>query len=175
MKKLWYVAGAVFLAAGLLLSCGGGGGDEDGNGGAEPPGTGTLTIRNQSSAELELVHWMDDFGYTYFFGIDLIWDPYIEDYVYGLFPGSSYLHQVYPGSSYIYFWISVSPDFYRTDALVSVNAGDAVVFTFTDETIVWTLDEGEGIVFDLDDAVRVPSDVNDRRSAAREAELLFGK
>jgi hypothetical protein len=167
MKRLLVTVLIVSLISGVVLSCGGGNG---GDGGSSDPTTGFLTIRNQSSGDLELVHWVDGIGNTYFFGVDLIWDPYLGDYVYGMMPGSSYFWEVLPGISYIYFWLPNSPDMYRTDVMVSVGAGEDVVFTFTDSTMVVAMGEQEGLVFDLENAVSEPSSEEDRRDAAIKAE-----
>lgn len=180
MKRAWYLLMVTVLAAGLISSCGGGaGGEDDGGGnGDDPPvyDTGTLTVRNQTSFDLELIHWVDGMGNTYFFGVDLIWDPYVGDYVYGLHPGSSYMWEVLPGSSYLFFWTPNTVDFYRTADMVTVNAGQDVVFTFTDETMIYTLDTNqEGIVFDIEDAVRVPADDADRRMQAESAEIQLNE
>lgn len=180
MKRAWYLLILMALAAGLMSSCGGGGGEDDGGSGSGDDSsvydTGTLTVRNQTSFELELVHWVDGIGNTYFFGADLIWDPYVGDYVYGLFPGSSYIWEVLPGSSYLFFWTPYTADFYRTADMVTVNAGQNVVFTFTDETMIYTLDtDQEGIVFDIEDAVSVPAEEGERRMQAESAAIQLNE
>ena len=61
----------------------------------EPQGTLTfynrtmLTIRNLTSFNLELIKWYDYLDFAYYFGDDLIWDFIINDWAYGLWPGSS--------------------------------------------------------------------------------------
>lgn len=90
-----------------------------------------LSIQNSSSYDLDLINWRG-----YYFGKDLVWDTVLNEYVYGLKPGSADVREVSPGSGYVYFWFASGGPRYRTAALVSIAAEEQKLFTFFNTTTV---------------------------------------
>jgi hypothetical protein len=107
-------------------------------------GVGTLTIRNYSSSDIDLVSWQSNNGITYFFGRDTVWDYTINSGAGGWVTdgmrslGGSDSREVEFGSDFIYFFFTTSAIGYRTAATVDVNVFTDGSFTFWDSTAVFT-------------------------------------
>ena len=83
-------------------------------------GTGTLTIRNYSTRDIDFVTWTSDDGTVYDFGDDLVYDD-VAGWVYGIAVLGMDSRQVSFGSNYIYFYFTDSIQYYRTAAVVDVG------------------------------------------------------
>jgi hypothetical protein len=102
---------------------------------------GTLTIYNDSTHDLDLVQWADDWGTTVDFGDDPVWDATLAATVPGILHGSSSTRRVFGGTDYIYFSFAdqYGDGFRRTVEPVTVGGFDDVSFTFTNSTPSITL------------------------------------
>ena len=118
-----------------------------------------LTIGNQSSFVLDLISWSG-----YWFGQDWVWDEILQDYTWGMNPGSSDTQEVVAATAPIYFWFAAGGPLFCTDP-VTVPRGKHTTFTFTDSTIVYEVTvEGAGKAIAEDLTSRSPSleDLNQR-------------
>jgi hypothetical protein len=104
----------------------------------------TLTIENQSSAELDFIDWTDQSGETFYFGRTLVWDPILSSWEYGLSYNDSDTVEVGSGADYVYFFFSTSSVGYRTAQVVSVDRFEEATFTFYDSTLIVSREAGSG-------------------------------
>lgn len=100
-------------------------------------GTGTLTLRNYSTRDIDFVTWTSDDGTVYDFGDDLVYDD-VAGWVYGIAVLGMDSRQVSFGSNYIYFFFTDSIQYYRTAAAVDVGLFTDGEFTFYDTTFIYT-------------------------------------
>lgn len=125
-NKLLYILGIFFIVMFAFSSCEMFGSKTEENGTVnvypEPVET-TLTIRNQSFSDLSEVSWNDeDFE-----------ENSLEN---SINMGRSVTKNVSPGIGYIYFKRDTGAVVARTDEVITVNEGDNIEFTFTDNTII---------------------------------------
>lgn len=125
-NKLLYILGIFFIVMFAFSSCEmfGSKTEENGNVNVYPePVETTLTIRNQSFSDLSEVSWNDeDFE-----------ENSLEN---SINMGRSVTKNVSPGIGYIYFKRDTGAVVARTDEVITVNEGDNIEFTFTDNTII---------------------------------------
>lgn len=102
---------------------------------------GTLTIRNDSSYDLDFVQWSNDWSETIEFGDDAVWDVDLAGYTPGILHGSSSTRKTFGGTDFVYFYYAGESfgEFRRTVEPVTVGGFDNVTFTFTDSTPSITL------------------------------------
>jgi hypothetical protein len=91
----------------------------------------TLTIKNSTSFELDLISWNG-----IYIGKDQVYDQLLGYCVDGLKPGSSDTKKVDPSTDYILFWFTTPGPKYRTTELVTVKKNEQKTLTFTDSTII---------------------------------------
>lgn len=125
-NKLLNILGVFFIVMFAFSSCEMFGFKSEENGAVdvspEPVET-TLTIRNQSFSDLSEVSWNDeDFE-----------ENSLEN---SINMGRSVTKKVSPGIGYIYFKRDTGAVVARTDEVITVNEGDNIEFTFTDNTII---------------------------------------
>ena len=89
----------------------------------EDPIQTTLTIRNQSFSDLSEVSWNNN----------VFEENSLE---HSINMGRSVTKNVSPGIGYIYFKRDTGAVVARTDEVITVNEGDNIEFTFTDNTII---------------------------------------
>lgn len=125
-NKLLYILGIFFIVMFAFSSCKMFGSKTEENGTVnvypEPVET-TLTIRNQSFSDLSEVSWNDE-------------DFEENSFENSINMGRSVTKNVSPGIGYIYFKRDTGAVVARTDEVITVNEGDNIEFTFTDNTII---------------------------------------
>lgn len=125
-NKLLYILGIFFIVMFAFSSCEMFGSKTEENGTVnvypEPVET-TLTIRNQSFFDLSEVSWNDE-------------DFEENSFENSINMGRSVTKNVSPGIGYIYFKRDTGAVVARTDEVITVNEGDNIEFTFTDNTII---------------------------------------
>jgi hypothetical protein len=108
-------------------------------------GHGTLTIRNNSSFDVDFVTWTSDNGITYSFGDDSVWDYSNSQYEWGIAASGGWdSRQVDFGSDNIYFCFTNDINVYRTTAVVEVGLFTDGHFTFYDGFAFFSLTDPDG-------------------------------
>lgn len=82
-----------------------------------------MTIKNDCSFCLELVHWIDYNNNVYYFTNGEVWDNAMGEYVSTLRGGTSVTKDVKPGNSYIYFYLVNDFTEYSTTEMFSMRKG----------------------------------------------------
>ena len=101
--------------------------------------TGSLTISNASSYDIDFVYWVSDDGTKYYYTPDQVFDSVLNKTVGGMYSGSSKSLTVKKGNSAVYFFFTDGGVQQCTESTIKVDADANQAFSLTDSTPTMSL------------------------------------